>query len=152
MFVVEVHTVYPKRGYVSGIFKEKLSAARYLEGVPEELRSEQVMRSIPIDSYPIYAVECFDSTEQCCSLELVDYSGLQKCIAGIERNPELEKIDHQYMLVTCFEGDWQLPKGRAGKDYTWSPPHAHIDRDFLNSLDKYGEVNCGFRISKPSLT
>ena len=156
MFVIEAHEVSGTKIEsigILGISKEGSVAAAYIEEIPEKYRSlySILIRWIPLNVYPVYVIERFDLTGQFCSWEFMNREDMQKAVAGIERHPELEgseEDDYQYMRVICLEGDWLGEWESRG--LTWTPPHAHVDGELLDALKEYGEVNCGFTISRPA--
>jgi len=136
------HPKAPERSYISGVFKNREDAKKYLQAIPEQFKNNNKLEEISQKDYPIYFVEDFQKK----TIYPIDRFELAKKIVMM---PKIEDDDHIYFNFYRFIEDYCSK--HPGEDSLGWTDHTHLDNDYIiwsldASLEK-GEVeysNCYF--------
>jgi len=131
------HPKGPDIHYVSGVFRHRADAEKYLQSIPSSLKNAtHRLEEIPETEYPIYFIE---EDFRVGPAHPIDRLELARKIAMM---PKIEDENHEYFTFYRFMGDYQ--GRRSGEDYLGTTDHTHVDNDLIIwSLDasiQKGEV------------
>lgn len=137
----------PQADYISGIFKRREDAEKYLASIPESYRAKNRLQEIVQTNYPLYFIEEWDQPKSSSSkLQLITRRELAKKIATV---PKVSDNDHVYFNYYRFMEDYQGI--RPGQDCLGSTDHYHLTNDCivscLEGMLKESEIprsNCYF--------
>jgi hypothetical protein len=126
MFIIEARK--DKRTWISGILQDEDEAKEYFNLIPDNQRGYQSIVSVCLIEYPFYIVE---ETTTFTYLNLSDVVDLLNNIS------KMDDDDHVYFNLYFIIQDYRHSK--PGVDYMGSLSHIHIDNQFLELYQQYGQ-------------
>lgn len=122
MYVAEV-----EGKYISGVFQKSRDLEAYMKRVPEELRSIQVVKELPLQEYPIFILE-----------EMIDEKHIFSFYPSaetMEKDLQKKRSKKNYHLTTFDITEDYFPKN-PGEDEMGVLDHEHYSPDIDEMLER----------------
>lgn len=114
-----IEAVKDNRKWISGIFLKDVDAQNYFQLIPEDIRDNQLIKSVNLEKYPVYLVEAEE-------FYFVDLKGIREAIDKIKLIPDFE-----YAYINIYEITEDFAPEKPGKDYMGILKHVHVDNEYL---------------------
>lgn len=145
MYIIEVADK-PLR-WIAAVYQHEEEGKEYLEKLSKENLCEEVCHTIPINQFPVYAIERIahdDAGNAINHFEFTADEGLKQLIKEQKRNM-VEDEYHVYFTIYLFDQDYfQQP---ANSSLMGALDHEHVDNHFLSREDS-GEDMLHNRIAR----